>query len=133
HLATLYSGSAMYYREMHTTISGSTLVPTERCAVASSQRVPGTPGSRKQFADFSTEVSFLALGFSISNAVYFGYSIEGAGACGIPNGTAAVYTFRAEGDLDDDGDLSLFELTAGSNAHGDLYRSQGFHSANEHE
>jgi hypothetical protein len=65
--------------------------------------LPLAPGATKQAADFGADPGFAALAFNPGGPVYYRYSV-------LPqaDGTTVV---RAEGDLDADGALSLFEVT----------------------
>jgi len=80
---------------------------TARCqqgqASSSAGPLPAMPGADKQLADFSADPGFAALGFDPMAPVYYRYTV-------LPqaDGTTAI---RAEGDLDGDGVLSLFEVT----------------------
>jgi len=108
------------------------------CTVGQMTNNPTAPASSKQ-AFLVTEVNAAALGFKISDYVYYSYAIDsGAGgtaasACGNASNTDSLYTFRAQGDLDGDGTLSTFELAVGTDADNQLYHARGIYIDNELE
>lgn len=63
--------------------------------------LPATPKEGTQSVSFATDPGFAALGFDPGASVRYSYSVELN-----PDGSA---TAKAEGDLDGDGRLSLFE------------------------
>ena len=74
-----------------------------------------------------------ALGFKIADYVYFGYEFDSATpGCNKAKNTD-VYTFRAQGDLDDDGTNSTFELATTVHTDMTLYHARGFYIINEVE
>jgi prepilin-type N-terminal cleavage/methylation domain-containing protein len=81
--------------------------------------------------------SMRALGFTVSDYVYYSYSLAtgngGIGKCGNARNMNDVYTFYAEGNLDQDAVKSRFEMAAGTDASNVLYHSLGFYVVNELE
>jgi prepilin-type N-terminal cleavage/methylation domain-containing protein len=132
-LNMLFKSAATYYA-VERTGSGVGASMVAACTVGAAARTPADPSSQKVIGGFSAEPSFASLGFSVADYVYFGYGIESIGSdCGRGANTAAVYTFTAEGDLDDDGENSRFELVAGSDDRNALYHARGFYIVNETE
>jgi type IV pilus assembly protein PilA len=72
------------------------------------------------------------IGFNLENR-YYNYTMTGgtAGCGGAPS--TAQHRLDANGDLDDDGVSSLFELATGSNVDNELYHAKGFYIVNETE
>jgi hypothetical protein len=132
-LASLYHAAAAYYAEerLVRTVASSPSSPT-RCTVASAI-TSNSPGPERTVLDWTVEPeSFGALGFVIADPVYYQYEIVSVGGCDHSPGTP-LYSFRAHGDLDGDGVRSTFELSAGSDANGELYRAPGIYRVNELE
>lgn len=76
---------------------------------------------------------FTELGFAPVGGAYFRYEIVAAPpTCG-HGANAAIYTFRAQGDLDDDGVLSTFELVLNTDANGDPVDRGELHIVDELE
>jgi type IV pilus assembly protein PilA len=98
-LRKIYDGEVGYYEEERTDSSGHVLSK----AFISLARTPTTPGQNKLFGNFSTE-GWEAIKFAADGPVQYGYSVVASGT-----GTVAAFTARAEGDLDGDGTLSIFE------------------------
>jgi len=132
-LKQMYTGGAVYYSAER---AGRSISATQNghCTVDSTAgTLPATPGSQKQYVDFTADANFAAVSYGIGDGVFFGYGItSAANACNRP-ASAAQYTFYANGDFDDDGVLSLYEVAVGSNANNELYRAPGFYIANEGE
>lgn len=127
---SLFVAAASYYTDERTG-QGNNAQTTSACVVASDATIP-TPSSSKY--KFEPTESQRALAFSISDYIYYAYQIESTGAaCSHVAETQELYTFRAWGDLDDDGVLSMFELAAGSDVDNLLYHARGFHIVNEAE
>lgn len=127
HLSTLFQGAAAYYAEEHRMPDGTVLTG---CTVDSAI-TPNTPSSTKT-ALGTLPPSFDALGFQVADPVYYQYEIVSAGGCGHPPSTP-LYSFRAHGDLDGDGQRSLFELSASGASEGELVRAAGIWRENELE
>jgi len=134
----LFQGAAAYYQQENFTMrgvlaAGAAATPTIACTVAN-QGTPNAPGVFKTAVNFSTLMSFTALGFSIGDPVYYQYDISGStGMCGNAANSMLLYTFTAIGDLDGDGTMSSFILDSGSDADNNLVRAPGFYITNELE
>ncbi len=128
------TAAALYMSELQA--RGSAAVSVRSC-VASPTALSPTPHSYKQ--KFSSTGGFQQLNFDIGDPIYYGYGISSLGAVGslsclgasAPNGS--IYTFYANGNLDDDATLSVFELTVAADQHNQLYRSAGFYISHEDE
>lgn len=135
-LRNMFQGAASYYQREQW---GSRGVVRTGTVASSSCTVPNAitdnaPSPAKTALNFQNEEpSFHAIGFSIADPVYYQYAI--AGSDGLCNHSRAqnLYTFQAFGDLDGDGDTSLFELAAGSSDDNELMRAPGLYIANEVE
>ena len=137
-LKSLFTGAAAYYERENWTqglvTPGNAAAASTHCTVDSVQPAGNwattSPSSQKSVVDWSAQgASYGALNFGPADPLYFVYRVTeipggGTGTCGnvisIP-----VYTFTANGDLDDDGTDSTFELQVGSNADNALYRAPG--------
>lgn len=88
--------------------------------------VPSPTKQAGNYADPAWEALDFAMGYS-----YFRFEVETVGGprCGVPHSTTPLYYFRARGDLDGDGLMSMYELAAGSDRHNFLYHSRGFYVA----
>jgi prepilin-type N-terminal cleavage/methylation domain-containing protein len=132
-LHSLYTQVSSYYYPERAD-RGLTGLHWAACSVDSADNVV-TPNDRKQLGNY-TGPSWRAVGFKHEYS-YFRLEIytEGgvAGRCQTPANTSNVYALRALGDLDGDGDTSLFELSVGSNGENELYRSRGFYVNKETE
>jgi prepilin-type N-terminal cleavage/methylation domain-containing protein len=135
-LNALYkSAAALYLSERSTRGISSTVVTN--CVAEPTALTPGTPGSAKQ--RFTAVEGFRQLNFRIGDYVYFGYGIrsignEGAVTCfsgGSNNGH--IYTFYANGDLNNDHIYSTFEMTVGSDESSQLHHSRGLYIVAEPE
>ena len=123
HLSSLYRAAAAYYEMPRSDRTGSGL---HHCVVGAAGPLPSTVSPAVEHVDFSTDPSFGALGFASTSAVRYSYEIVSEGGCEHGAG-AALYSFRAHGDLDGDGVQSLIEMAAGSNGDNVLLRSPGFY------
>jgi prepilin-type N-terminal cleavage/methylation domain-containing protein len=113
-----YSAKAYFDAERST--RGSPLAAT-RCvldAPGATFMEPASPGSVKQPFRQSSHVSWGSMSFTVAEPVYFGYTFltdkTPVGGTNCPTGTTVpgnVYSMRAHGDLDDDGQYSTFETT----------------------
>lgn len=133
-LRNLHTMAAGYYS--NESFSGATVTAgggaQTACAVESAI-TPTAPGPNKYILDPSSlPESFTALGWSPADPLYYQYEIVSVGGCGHSAGEN-LYSFRAYGDLDGDGVTSLYELTAGVDASGALYRSPGIYTEQELE
>ena len=132
-LSALFKGTASYYaaeRSGQGQLSGT----SGYCTVDDGGPSPVVPNVYKQ--RFSADATLSALGFNVGDEVYYSYGLVSAGAvgsCGHGPNELGIYTYYANGDLDGDGVLSTFELTAGSNDSNVLYHSIGIYIANETE
>jgi prepilin-type N-terminal cleavage/methylation domain-containing protein len=131
-LNQLYTSAAAYYSsDMSGKGMGATI--TGNCTVEDGGPEPPTPSSTKQPFVSTGHRSLQALRFKISDFVYFSYGVRGVGeVCG-HGANEALYTFYANGDLDDDGELSTFELTSGSDDGNLFYHSRGLYVARDSE
>ena len=102
------------------------------CIVGSTDNAV-SPGDTKKLGDYSSP-SWRSLGFTHEYS-YFRLEIAtaGVGRCQVPANTSPLYTMRAIGDLDGDGDTSLFELAVGSNGEDELYHSRAVYVVAETE
>lgn len=132
HLAAMFQGANTYFKTPFTVSTGAGLTIIDKCITTSSGTIPPVPGPVPQQANFQTDAVFLALNFSVANALFYSYQVTGINQCGV-NTQPAAYSFRAFGDLDGDSELSMFELAAGAQGSGDLYRAQGIHIVDELE
>jgi prepilin-type N-terminal cleavage/methylation domain-containing protein len=131
-LNQLFTSAASYYagdiggKGMGASITGN-------CTTDDAGPEPPTPSSAKQQFDPSGDVAFNALNFKISDFVYFSYGVSSrAPGCDHSAGEQ-LYTFYANGDLDDDTDLSTFELGAGSDDANLFYHARGLYIYKETE
>jgi Tfp pilus assembly protein PilE len=117
-LSNLYQLTAGYYANESWANRGEPAAATN-CTVASA-RTTNTPAAHKTVIDWMSQpASFEHLGFSIADPVYYQYEIIGDGTCGHgPN--SELYTLRAIGDLDGDGEQSSFSMSVRSNAQNEL-------------
>lgn len=127
-LRMLYAAANAYYEAEHVTAGGETQT---HCTVGPAT-TSNSPGPEPQLVSV-TEASFQDLGFSLPDFVYFQYEIAGPPSqCNVPP-DSALYSFRAHGDLDGDGQRSLFEMSAGSDSNGAMYRAPGLFVVSELE
>lgn len=131
-LNSLFAQAASYYYPERSDqgVSGQ---HTAGCTVDAADNAIA-PTDAKQRGTY-TAPSWRSLGFSHE---YSYYRLEiapqtGTGRCRNTAGSLEIYTLRAVGDLDGDGDTSLFEIAVGSNGENELYRSRGFYVASETE
>jgi type IV pilus assembly protein PilA len=137
-LKSLFTGAAAYYERENWTqglvTPGNAAAASTHCTVDSAAPAANwatnSPSDQKSVVDWSAQSdSYSALNFGPADPLYFIYSItevpgSGTGACGQAD-SIPIYTFTANGDLDDDTNLSSFELEVGSNADNALYRAPG--------
>lgn len=122
-LGRMHGAAASYYAANH----GTDAVPLERCLPSAAGPTPGEPSEEPvsvDFADPSTPDSSIwrSLGYVPLRPIRFRYAFDPvASGCDLrsPEGTYLV-TFRAEGDLDGDGERSLFERRARGTEDGEL-------------
>jgi type IV pilus assembly protein PilA len=139
-LRALFQGASAYYAEERwgtrgTTAGGSTSA-SSGCTVVPAQVTgpAGFPGNAKVAIDWSTQPrSFADLGFTVADPIYYQYEIAGGGEeCGHAAGSD-LYSLQAHGDLDGDGEMSLFEIQVGSDTDNQLFRTPGIYIENEIE
>jgi hypothetical protein len=125
HLSLMHSRAAAYFAASHPTPDGGSLV---HCLPPPAGPTPAVPSEDPVEVDWHDEstpdgVTWTSLVFAPSRPVRFAYQFEPvAHGCDLrsPEGTFLV-TFRAQGDLDGDGERSIFERrAAAAPATGDL-------------
>lgn len=128
-LNAMFKLAASYMAQEHTqqALGGNTAT---FCSVGSEPLSPA-PLAGKQHYDGGSNAQ--AMGFSVSDYVYFGYGFTSTGKCGWSPSAPSIYTFTAQGDLDGDGIRSTFELAAGTDGDRTLYHARGFFVVNETE
>jgi len=133
-LKALFQGAASYYESENwsqgVVAAGGTANASTHCTVATAT-ASWTPTGAKFVPDWTTEAdSFSALNFAPADPLYYRYSVVSTPGdkCGNTAGDTSVYTFVANGDLNGDGNLSTFELAAGTNPDNALYRAPGIYS-----
>ena len=134
-LNSLFKNSVTYY-EQERTGQGLNASTSTACTVAATTATePATPNAGKQRFNSTAQASFVALGFSIADPVYYGYEIGTArtATCAAPASATAIYTFNAIGDLDGDTNKSTFQMGVGTNENNTLYHAPGFYIVNEIE
>jgi prepilin-type N-terminal cleavage/methylation domain-containing protein len=133
-LSSLFKSAAAYYAAERAT-QGQGATVSGYCTVDDAGPVPLVPDHVKQ--SFVADSGFRAIGFSVSDEVYFSYGLASAGggvsSCGHSPKDTGLYTFYSNGDLNGDGIQSTFELAAGSDGSNVLYHSVGIHVINELE
>jgi type IV pilus assembly protein PilA len=133
-LNSLFKSAASYMAaERSAQGVGEAVTTGTYCSVSTEAMNPTTPGANKQ--KYYPGTSATALGFSIADYVYFSYGIAAntSSVCGWTANANDVYTFVANGDLDGDKTLSIFELAAGTDKDTTLYHAKGFYIVNEIE
>jgi len=95
----IYDGEVSYYMTLHANRSGEQL----ESHFVTCDPTPATPGIQKAAGNWEVP-SWRAILFSQDGPVYYSYSVDTDGT-----GTSSSFTARAEGDLDGDSVLSLFE------------------------
>jgi len=129
-LKSLFVSASAYYSAERTG-RAVTAPTTSSCTVSTDVTIP-KPGMDKM--KYLGTPSQNALGFSISDFVYYSYQVESIGAsCGWGASTDELYYLRAWGDLDGDNVQSMFELAVGSDLNNVLYHARGFYVVNEIE
>ena len=129
-IKSMFVAAAAYYLDERTD-RGTEAQTTAACTVGTDATIV-EPSSVKR--KYETTPNQRALGFSISDFVYFSYQVESAGSqCGWIAETRDLYFLRAWGDLDDDGVNSLYELGVGSDESNVLYHGRGIYVEREGE
>lgn len=114
HLALMHESAAAYFAAEHETEQG----PQRHCLPPPAGPMPAAPTVEPTSPDWASDPVWAALGFAPERHVRFSYTYEPvAHGCGLRHspGTYLV-TFRAQGDLDGDGERSMFERRAAVNA-----------------
>ena len=133
-LGVLFKTAAAYYYGGERGTQGTSASTSSHCTVATADPVPSTPSSSKVTFTPASTSSFRTLGFSIGDFVYYSYGIlNPSPGCEKSVNSSNLYTFYANGDLDDDGVMSTFELVAGSSSDNVLYHAQAIYADKEAE
>lgn len=145
-LKNMFQLAASYYtspRNPRGVVAGA--VGFDNCVVPTTvAREPVLPGSTKQAFDETNDPAFVSLGFTISDLVYYSYSLTALPASGTAGNDCLletdtwaagnpVYTLTANGDLDADTTESTFEVAVMIDQNNQLSRSIGFYINNETE
>lgn len=128
-LRILHQRAAAYFVERHRPEEGEGPTQT-RCLPPTAGPAPRVPTEDAHEVDFQSDdtpghVTWRALGFAPDLPVRYSYTFEPtAPGCGLrsPENTYLL-TIRAEGDLDDDGERSIFERRARATDDGELVPS----------
>lgn len=137
-LNSLFKSVATYYLSDGTANARGIAAPARvHCLVAGDGPLPAAPGANKQAfswpAGHAGGFGHSGLGWTISDFVYYSYTIfSPTSICNLPP-VFVVYSLRASGDLDGDGTRSTFELSVASDRENSLYHSRGFYIVNETE
>lgn len=157
-LKAMFTGAATLYTSGRATqmliARDGTAANATRCHVNGTHSTPNVPSDQKTAIVWPPDATstawaeaFSALNWQVSDPVYYQYAVVGGGDgtvsvsmnantvnCGDMNIVgAAIYTFRALGDLDMDGTMSTFELSAGIDEGNTLYRNAEIYVENELE
>ena len=129
-LKLMFEGAQTYYQQERwgqgVISMGAAAMANTNCTVATAAAMY-TASNSKVAVDWTSESpSFMSLDFAPSDPLYYEYNITtGMAGCGGAPSTDGVYTFNANGDLDGDMTQSNFEISVGSNADNELFRSPG--------
>lgn len=115
-LRAMHRAAAAYYTRQHPTPEGS----ATSCIPPAAGPTPAKPDTEPQTVDFHSaetagSATWRALDYQPSRAIRYRYSLLPAEVgCGVeePPGDEPLIRLRAEGDLDGDGELSVFERAA---------------------
>ena len=128
-LKSMFEGAATYYAAENWTggvpAPGVAAAAVTNCTLGDAEMLV-EPSSSKNIPLWSGEAAeFEAMNFAPADGLYFQYGLdaEGASACANAANDNALYTFYANGDLDDDNVESTFQLEAGTNEDNVLYRA----------
>jgi prepilin-type N-terminal cleavage/methylation domain-containing protein len=131
-LNSMFKAAATYYTAERSGVGFSSTGLVGYCTVDSAGPSPAVPMPDKQ--KFIADEQFRALGYSIADYVYYSYRAVSMGpGCGRAALTNSMYTFIGNGDLDDDGTESTFELAVGTDSNNQLYHGVGFYIKGEDE
>jgi len=131
-LKALFEGAASYYQKENWTTGlpavGAATGGTTHCTVTDAT-TDRAPDDQKYVIDWDTEsgaATWKALNFQVADPVYYQYQVQNVTSAGCDKAAGTdLYDFFAYGDLDGDGTLSTFEMSAGSNNQNELYRAPG--------
>ncbi|MEM9067800.1 MAG: prepilin-type N-terminal cleavage/methylation domain-containing protein [Myxococcota bacterium] len=157
-LKAMFTGAASLYTRGQSAQAligrGAATANSTRChtnGTISTMALGGVPTDQKHTLTWpanssvdATADGFVALNWQVSDPVYYQYDVvsmgNGAGmvSLGVNCGDMAavgaqVYAFQGIGDLDNDGQMSLFELAAGVDEGNTLYRNAEIFVQNELE
>ena len=112
-LAILHRAAAVYYEASHSTPHGV----VRRCLPPAAGPTPPRPSTVPRDVDFASEAAtgsptWRALGYRPARPLRYRYTfVPTSAGCGLARDSQrpTLVTLRAEGDLDGDGELSLFE------------------------
>ena len=135
-LKSLFQGAAAYYEAENWGLGmvapGSAAAASTHCVTTAAQ-LDNAPTDQKRVINWSGEgeaAVWSALNFAPADPIYYRYEVQAdTPGCGNAASDANVYSFLAQGDLDNDGALSTFTLQAGTNGENSLYRAPGINSA----
>lgn len=131
-LTNIFKATASYYHLSFTDSRSIDSSTVGYCTVGSTA-TGVVPSEQKQTYNYYGEMNFKAIGFNLSDSAYYAYQIySGNPQCQNERNTA-LYTLRAFGNLDNDAELSTFELAVGSSSDNELARAPQFYIANETE
>lgn len=125
HIRKIYDGEMAYFDVDHVGRTGSRVSAQ---FVSAGPEPSAVPTGTRSAGDWSG-ASWVALKFAIDSPVLFRYSAVASGT-----GIASSFTARAEGDLDGDGQTSLFERIASVNqSSGEMVGGAGIYQQSELE
>lgn len=123
-LRNIYMGAATYYQQER--FVPGTVTPITSQLPAAAPPTPPTPGcGTKQIGHFS-HPSWIALGFTPMDPLYYSYEW-------IPGGDGRTFVIRATGDLDCDSLYSIYELHGFVTPGGEIAREPDLRITNELE
>jgi prepilin-type N-terminal cleavage/methylation domain-containing protein len=131
-LKAMYEGAQTYFgggRQLNSGLAAR--ANTSRSCVAGTASTGIVPGAEKQIVNpavYADGTQFYAINVAFPDQVFFRYDIAASDtgcepAVTHPRGSnSAIYTFHAIGNLDGAGATSLFEMAAGLDSDGNMYR-----------
>jgi type II secretory pathway pseudopilin PulG len=123
-LQLLYQRSAAYFMARWPSEDGPTRTGCLPPVAGPTPRLPSTRPEEVEFLSDETDghETWRALGFAPTRPLRYSYTFEPtASGCGLRSpGSTYLLTLRAEGDLDGDGERSVFERRARANEDGQL-------------
>ncbi len=150
-LGTLFTGAAALYERSTGTsdlvLRGAGQTDTTRCIIGQDADTGFVPGEQKQVIDWptvATVAEFEALDWRVADPVFYNYVADvQVTATPVPNTPIAcadtsavdtlIYNMDAIGDLDGDGNTSLFRLAVGIDDSNNLYKNPDIFRQNELE